>query len=55
METGSEGDDQVIGLLGQRKELSSKPLLHFSGGFIRKGEGHDFRDSQGIWFSEEEV
>ena len=55
MVSGSERGDQVIRLLGQTKELRVKPLLHFSRGFVGKGEGHDFRDSQGIWFSEEEV
>ena len=55
MVTGSESGDQVIGLLGQAKELRAKPLLHFSGGFVGKGEGHDLRDGQGAWLSQEEV
>jgi hypothetical protein len=55
MVTRSEGGDQLIGLLGQGKELSAKALFHFSGGFIGKGEGHNFRDGQRIWFSQKEV
>ena len=37
------------------EELRAKPLLHFSCGFIGEGKGHDFRDGQGIWLSQEEV
>ncbi len=55
MVSGPEGVDQVIGLLGQTKQLNAKPLLHFSGGFIGEGEGHDLRDGQGVRLSQEKV
>lgn len=55
MVSGSERGDQVIRLLGEAKELRVKPLLHFCRGFVGEGEGHDFRNGQGVRFSQEEV
>ena len=55
MVTGPENGDHVIGLLSQTKELRAKPLLHFSGGFVGEGQGHDLRDGQRVRFSQEEV
>ena len=55
MVTGPESGDQVIGLLGQAKELRAEPLLHFCCGFIGEREGHNLRHGQGVWLSQEEV
>src|SRR5687767_4549829 len=50
-----EDGDHVFRLLGQSTKLRAKPLLHFSSGFVRKGEGHDFRNSYGARLSHEEI
>jgi len=55
MVPGLEGDDHVVGLLGQTKELHAKPLLHFSCGFVGESERHDLCDGQRVWLSQDEI
>src|SRR5215475_15790276 len=46
---------RLISLLDEKKKLYAEPLLHLHGSFVRKGEGHDFRNGQWVRLSHEEV